>query len=321
MGKFFPKATCVYLDQFAVSAICDDHAEASEQWTAIGNLLKEGVEKKKIVCPYSLEHLIETSMKHERSAFSQDLNFAVIARNVKIRNEVDSSARHIIATIRGERPNYHTYFQHFEGTVMDDNWKKTKIQENRNTLEDMTTDMFKTANLIRGANKMRPPAEMREVVFSSIRHQYEADLLERFFHLSTFGRFDSRTVTLAGITIPHWADVLFHKLVTEHRMTREEALRGKTITMQRGLAAFPSIFIRANLEASMACNSKKETVNDQIDTIRIAGALPAVDILLTDGGKSNDIRDTKLDKLFNTEVYSGKRTDLGNFTNRLKSIL
>lgn len=321
MGKFFPKATCIYLDQFAVSGICDDYAENKEQWATIGGLLKKGVSTGRIVCPYSVEHAIETSMKHERNALSQDINFADLTGRVQIRNEVDSTARHIVATIRNKRPDYHTYFEPFQGIVMNDNWKRTKLQENRNLLNDMTLDIFKTVNVLRGASTLLPGPEMRKTVFALIQRRYEADVLERFFHLSTFGKFDSKTVTLAGITIPYWADLLFYKLVTEYRMTSEDASKGKKIIAEQGLRAFPSVFIRANLEASMTCNGKKETINDQIDTIRLAGALPAVDILLTDGGKANDIRDTKLDKVYMTEVYSGKRADLENFTNRLQSLL
>ncbi|GAA4459330.1 hypothetical protein GCM10023189_32880 [Nibrella saemangeumensis] len=321
MGKYFTKATCVYLDQFAVSKICDDYDEKYEPWTTIGNLLKEGVQKGKIVCPYSVEHAIETSVKHEHNALNQDINFVKLTRNLKIRNEVDSTARHIMAMVRNKRPDFNTYFQRFSGIVMDDKWKRTKFQEQRNTLQAMTQDMFQTVNVLRGASTLRPGAEMRKVVFDLVKRGYENDLLERFFHLSTFCLFNSREVTLAGITIPYWADVLFHRLVTQYRMTQDEARRGKRIVIEQGLAAFPAIFIRANLEASMTCNSKKETVNDQIDILRLAGALPAVDILLTDGGKANDLRDARLDKHFCVDVFSSKQSDLKNFQNRIESLL
>lgn len=323
MGKFFPKATCIYLDQFAVSAICDDFdtVQQNELWVTIGSLLEAGVKKGRIVCPYSTEHMLETSMKHKRNAIITDVNFVKLARNLKIRNEVDSTARYSMALIRNKRPDYHTYFQQCSGAVMNDDWKREKFQENRNLLNNMTTDMFKTVNVVRGAASVRPHSEMREAVFRMAKRSYENDLLERFFHLSTFGFFKSKEITLAGITIPYWADLLFHKLVTEFGMTQQEASRGGQVVIEQGLAAFPSIFIRARLEASMACNSKKETVNDQIDTIRLAGALPAVDILLTDGGKANDLRDAKLDKHFNTEVFSGKQSDLQNFKNRIQSLL
>jgi hypothetical protein len=321
MGKFFPKATAIYLDQFAVSALCDDYENKTEPWVTINKLLKKGVSKGRIVCPYSVEHLIETSMKNERSAVSQDINFANLAQNVKLRNEVDSTCRYIMSLIRSKRPTYHTYFQSFSKTALDVEWKRMKLQEQRNLLEEMTSEIFGMANVIRGASKHRLTPSMRSFSFRLIQTQYEADLMERFFFMSTFGVFKTKTVTLSGTTMPYWADMLFHKLVTEYQMTREDALKGKQIIAEHGLIKFPSIFIRANLEASMACNNKKETINDQIDVIRIAGALPAVDIMLTDGGKANDIRDAKLDKQFRTEVYSSKTADLINFTTRLQTLV
>lgn len=321
MGKFFPKATAIYLDQFAVSAMCDDYENKTEPWVTISKLLKKGVSKGTIVCPYSVEHLIETSMKNEHSAVSQDINFAKLAQNVKLRIEVDSTCRYIMALVRNKRPTYHTYFQPFSKTALDVEWKRTKLQEQRNLLAEMTSEIFGMANVIRGASKHRLTPSMRSLSFRLIQTQYEDDLMERFFFMSTFGAFKTKPVTLAGTTLPYWADMLFHKLVNEYQMTREDAWKGKQIITEHGLIKFPSVFIRANLEASMACNNKKETINDQIDVIRIAGALPAVDIMLTDGGKANDIRDAKLDKQFGTEVYSSKTTDLTNFTTRLQTLV
>lgn len=321
MGKFFPKATAIYLDQFAVSALCDGYENKTEIWATISKLLKKGASKGTIVCPYSVEHLIETSMRDKRNAVSQDINFAKLSQNVKLRIEADITCRYIMDLVRNKLPTYHTYFQPFSKTALDVEWKRIKLQEQRNLFEAMTSDAFGSVNIFRGASKHRPTPFLRSFTFRLIQSEYETDLMERFFCISTFGTFKPKTVTLAGRIMPHWADVLFHKLVNEYKMTREDAWNGKQILAEYGLIKFPSVFIRASLEASMACNNKKEIVNDHIDVIRIASALPAVDILLTDGGKANDIRDAKLDKQFGTEVYSSKTTDLTNFTTRLQTLV
>lgn len=102
MGKFFSKVACVYLDQFAVNALFDDSVSQSEDWKEIGYLLSEGVRRGRIVCPYSAEHAMETSVKRQESAISQDILFSQLARNLRIRNEPDIMTRQAIALIRNK---------------------------------------------------------------------------------------------------------------------------------------------------------------------------------------------------------------------------
>ncbi|GAB4019487.1 hypothetical protein GCM10028808_57400 [Spirosoma migulaei] len=321
MGKFFKKAVCIYLDQYAVSAICDTSAERNQYWEKIYSLLINGVKGGKIVCPYSNEHLIETSLKYEANAVKQDINFTLLARRLKIRNEVDCTARYIMAIVRNKPINHETYFCRFSGPILTDDSKRGSFKQHHKILDNMTAEFAGNVNQIRGSSKARLSSEDRKETFKRIYSYYENALLLRFFKLAIGGKIDHRIVRLANIDVPYWVDFLFYKLISEYKLTQDEASNGKKILLEKGLSAIPNIYIRATLEAAMACNSKKETVNDQIDAIRLAGALPAVDIMLTDGSKANDVRDAKLDMMYNTEVFSGKVYDLERLIVRLEGIV
>lgn len=67
---------------------------------------------------------METSVKRQESAISQDILFSQLARNLRIRNEPDIMTRQAIALIRNKRIDVHTYFEHFNGPALLDDWKR-----------------------------------------------------------------------------------------------------------------------------------------------------------------------------------------------------
>ena len=70
----------------------------------------------------------------------------------------------------------------------------------------------------------------------------------------------------------------------------------------------------------LAHKQVKESPNDHLDIMRIAGALPFVDLMLVDGPKASDIRELGLDIKFGTEVYSGKVKELEKLKYHLVNI-
>ena len=98
MGKFHHDKYCVYLDQFAVSH-CVDSAAPSD-WQAIRALLEQGVAAQKLVVPYSLEHLLESSLSSEESAQLQDAFLFRLSNGWTFRSEGDVVTRLLLNRVR-----------------------------------------------------------------------------------------------------------------------------------------------------------------------------------------------------------------------------
>ena len=90
---------------------------------------------------------------------------------------------------------------------------------------------------------------------------------------------------------------------------------------KEGIDAIPTLFIRASLEAMLAHKNAKETPNDQIDIMRMSVALPFADMVLTDRPRVHEIKELKLDKKFQTSVFSGSKPDLQEFATYLSEIV
>ena len=84
------------------------------------------------------------------------------------------------------------------------------------------------------------------------------------------------------------------------------------------LKNIPTLDIRTSLSALISVQNKKETVNDQVDIMRISSGLPLSDILFTDSARKKEIEELELDKKYKTLVFSGKKEDLDNLINELE---
>lgn len=187
----------------------------------------------------------------------------------------------------------------------------------------MVEEGAEPANIIRKATRggARGKKEFRDVIVQQIKNGYAQEIIKRMFWLGSQAKYVPRTVILAGHTILFWADVVCHLLVSKHRMTQQEAQAAFWILEKEGIDAIPSLSIRASLEAMLAYRGVIEISNDQMDILRIAGALPFADMMLIDGSKAHDVRELELDKKFQTNIYSGKTAELENLKNDLTAIV
>jgi hypothetical protein len=153
-----------------------------------------------------------------------------------------------------------------------------------------------------------------------IKKKQADHLIGRMALLSQKGKYEPEPISVAGYSIPFWADTLCAVLTKKHRLTINEARLLQDILETEGIDSIPSISIRASLEAMLAHKQAKESPNDHIDIMRIAGALPFVDLMLIDGSKASDIRELGLNIKFGTEVYSGKFKELEKLKYHLADI-
>jgi hypothetical protein len=153
-----------------------------------------------------------------------------------------------------------------------------------------------------------------------IKKKQADHLIKRMALLSTKGKYEPEPISLAGYSIPFWADTLCAVLTRKHKLTKAEALQLQIILEAEGIDSIPSISIRASLEAMLAHKQANESPNDHIDIMRIAGALPFVDLMLVDGPKASDIKELGLDIKFGTVVHSGKVKELEKLKDYLSDI-
>src|SRR4030042_1707244 len=109
MSKYFSNGMqCIYLDQFAVSNICD---MPDEIWAEISSLIKRGLQLKRIICPLSIEHLLETSGKPLDKAVKHDEEFQKLSFGWSFYPEPEISAHHIICRLRNIKKTKHHFIR------------------------------------------------------------------------------------------------------------------------------------------------------------------------------------------------------------------
>jgi hypothetical protein len=120
--------------------------------------------------------------------------------------------------------------------------------------------------------------------------------------------------------VPHWSDLLIHQLTNTHKLKAKE-INSLIIHIEKyGFNKIPTLDIRFTLSALISVFNKKETVNDQIDIIRIALGLPVSDILLTDKKRKSELLLSGLDKKYNCEIYCGSLYDKNLLLEKFKLI-
>lgn len=322
MGKFLDEGTwCLYLDQFAVSRVFA--SSPPSEWVDIAALIKQGISIGKLLYPNSIEQMIETAGMDKESATLLDSEARNFSSGWCFFTEADISANYLICRVRQiEMTKHHFIHSNKQGRIDESNVHEELGRRNE-IFREMVKEGAEPANIIRMATRggTRGTKDSRDVIVGLKKNNYAQEMARRMFWLGSKAKYIPRTITLAEHTILFWADVVCHLLVNEHRMTQQEAQTAFWILEKEGIGAIPSLSIRASLEAMTDYKAKIEISNDQVDIMRIAGALPFADIMVVDGSKASDVRELGLDKKFQTNVYSGKRTGLEGLKRQLTALI
>jgi hypothetical protein len=321
-GKYFDEVClCLYLDEFAASRV---FAEVpAEGWEEIAALIKQGVSAGKFLCPYSVEQMIESSGLDRMSASFLDNETRKFSSGWCFYNEADISANYLICRVRQTKMQKHHFIHQDQQTRLGKSDVYEEIGKLNETFRQMIKEAAHSVNIIREAarNGSRGKKDTRDFLVKQIKNDYTEELQKRMFWLGYYGSYDPAPITLAGLDLLFWADEVSRILTGKHFMTQIEAQSAFWVLEKEGIDAVPSLSIRASLEAMIAYKGTIETPNDQMDILRIAGALPFADIMLIDGAKAHDVRELKLDKKFQTNIYSGKKKDLENLRELLTDLL
>lgn len=100
MSKYLgPQQILVYLDQCAVSRFLP--RSANTEWQKVFELLCDGVSNGMVVCPSSLEHLVETAALPDAEAFQLGKIMSDLSRGWALKLEPELAAEQIIGRLRG----------------------------------------------------------------------------------------------------------------------------------------------------------------------------------------------------------------------------
>jgi hypothetical protein len=327
MGKYFVGKMCVYLDQFAVSALVEGKFTNSDReriWGRIYELLRLGIEREKLVVPYSVEHLIETSAKGYAAAQTHDVFLFALSKGLTLQTSPSATCRLTINLARKRVIGVSTFFQKTQMPRLLQPGGVEYYNALNTTFRSMIDDITQVLNPLRAATAQAPKASValqRYLVASAVAY-YQDEIVNYLNKFSRYGFWEAKPVRIGKKTIPLWAEVILSNLWREHNITRREAKRAKELIIARGLQrTLPTLFVRAGIESTMATKHQKESPNDYVDIERLSVALPACDLILTDKAKVYDVKTLGLDKFFSVEVYSGSNDDLLAFANRLAQLV
>ena len=114
-------------------------------------------------------------------------------------------------------------------------------------------------------------------------------------------------------------DILIFYL-TKKRINKRETEKLIRELETNGFERIPSMNIRSLLSADIALNDKQQVPNDEIDLDRAAVGLRISDYFFADNDKKLTIEKYKLDRQYQTQVFSGKEDSVTSLTKVLSAL-
>lgn len=295
----------------------------SDSWAEIKYLISRGKESGKIIIPYSFEHLLETSNRPYDIAKAHDEFLFSLSNGLKIRTEEAIDTKVIINRIRKRNDDFATFIERVERPQLSSLNEHTFYSELHAKYKSMTGESTELLNIIRhsSSEKSKLDSDLQKLMVQEMVNKYQNYLTTRLHSYSKIGRFTREPVKFSNITLPFWADIIVDSLINTYKLTRKEAKRGKELINNNGLKIIPVAYIRSAIEGFMGAKQQKEKVNDHIDIMRLCSSVPFADIVLTDKARHYDLVTLEIDKVYNTEIYSGTDIEIQKFVERLRVLI
>jgi len=312
--------TIIYLDQFASSGMFESD---TSEWNKIRELVKEGFEKKQFICPLSYEHYIETSQKQKDKAVYLDSEFYKISGGYAFKSEVFITSQLIISLIRKNNITLKTYmYDKIYENVLSNEENLEQFDRNKKLLNNMIGEATSLANEIRKIERnKKTDSIIRKKMFDAHKAISISEFIRRLCKLRKDGHIYIRGVSFSSGDVPNWIDQIIFQLIKKHKITQTETRQLINELKINGFNNIPTLDISTSLSALISVQNKNETVNDQVDIMRITSGLPISDILLTDATRKREIEELELDKKYNTKIFSGKKDDLEKLIHELDNIM
>ncbi|MBS7565307.1 hypothetical protein KHS38_12915 [Mucilaginibacter sp. Bleaf8] len=310
---------CLYIDQFAASNLFDEQPNAL--WAEIATLIEARFAEGKLICPVPTEHFLESANKTQERAAKVDRKLHELGQGLAFLPEAAITANYMIALLRHQPINQDTFcipLKHQATISRDGAFAGFKAQH-----QDLNAKVTEAAA---GANDLRTilaekrfPRSVMEPMYLASRWMQVLPFKDRLTELLTVGHLISRGVEFESGPVIDWVDLVFQLLLWQHKMNTAEAVELLKIVTETGFDQIPPLDIRISLTANLAIEHKKETINDQIDIMRLATGLPAADLVFTDKQRKFELEQTGLAKKYQAEIFSGTTVDLQLLIERLRT--
>lgn len=317
MGKYLKNGmSLVYLDQCVTSEF---GSAGNGRWDEVYELLEEGVKRRRLMCPRSIEHMCETARMSAPRASEVDRRLRNLSFERAFLSEAELAAHQIVSKIRKTSTRIDDFLRKHSMAGIDSERVRTDLRVVKDRFDAAIRTIQSPVNEVRALtrNGKRGTDETKEELRSIIKDRYRRRLsasLDAWAHGITP---EPEFTSVEEISFPHWATLLCVTAVKDRRFTPDEARHMLQLLERDGIDAIPALCIRAELEALSCFRRSKEEPGDQWDIMRIASALPYSDLMVVDGGRAEDVADLDLGRRFETLVFSTRRPD----QDRLISVL
>jgi hypothetical protein len=321
MSKYLNKGMhLVYLDQCIISRFLEK--PENEQWRELRNLVLKGNSARKILCPTSLEHLIETSSLPDAEAIFLDELMGRLSFGWSLCDEPVLITLQIIAKLRSCPLSRAQLLQKrllrpitYPGTLAKLREVKTGLDQHNAWLMQGVNELNALTRHSRKAN-----SDMLRIFIKRRANNSVNKLLGEVLNSLKNGQVVLRAEE-DNDKVLNWASKVVYELITKHRLALAEGQRLCELLRVERLNFIPTLRIKAELEAMQFFRREKIEPRDQYDIARVSCALPYADIFITDGGKASAIRELRLDAAYKTEVFSMKKSELQALAIRLGEIV
>ena len=310
----------IYLDQFASVGLFESE---SKEWKQIRELIIIGVEKKKIICPLSTEHYIETSQKEKTKAIALDTEFYKLSGGYAFKSELFITSQLIISLVRKNNITLKTYmYDEIFKNILSSHEKRDIFIEAKKQFNNKISEATYVANKKREITRSdKSDSKTKQLMMSAHKSISVFAFISRLKDLLSNGYLRIRGVPFGSGDVPHWIDQMIFQLTNNHKITMIETKRLISELEKHGFNNIPTLDIRTSLSAIISIYNKNETVNDQIDIMRVASGLPISDILLTDKQRKNEIVELGLHEKYCTKIYNGTKRDLEELIFELEKLI
>ncbi|MCW3789381.1 hypothetical protein [Plebeiibacterium sediminum] len=303
------KQLIIYLDQFASVGLFESN---NAEWNKIKELIAKGFESGNVICPLSPEHYFETVQKTENKAIRLDKEYSKFSGGFSFKPELFITSQLISSLIRKNNITLKTYlYDKIKGDIL-------SKEKNINAFIDNKIELdLKIKEATKEVNEIRKIARNEKIDIKTKKHVISA---QKSINVSEFimrlnDLLNEEHILISGVKfesgdVPYWVDQVIFQLTNKHKFKRKETVQLISELKKNGFNNIPTLDIRTSLSAIISLYNKKETVNDQIDIMRIATGLPLANILFADKQRKREILELGLDIKYGTKIFSGTKSDL-----------
>jgi hypothetical protein len=310
----------IYLDQFATNGIVETD---NSEWRYIKELIYRGVKSNQIICPMSIEHLIESSQKDYNKAKYLDNEFYKLSGGYAFKPEMLITPQLTISLLRGNNITLRTFlYENINKNILSDKLIFDQLDKRKKILNIMIHEATIFREVIRkDAIRKNQVGKSNKKLFNLHKQISIFELINRLEEYLSKGFIFIRGIKFSNVETPDWIDQLIFQLRNKHKITMKEVELLIKELKTNGFDNIPSLDIRSSLSAYIAVLNKKMKSNDQIDILRISTGLPLSDLFFTDKPRKSEIVELGFDKKYDTQVFTSRKEDLQNFINELEQRL